>query len=83
MTVIRKTEDMSLRRRLLKGTALNLIAMSFNQGSTLVAAILVARLLKKQTFGEYAMVYATLLTAVAFAQLAIGYTASKYIAEYR
>jgi len=74
---------MRLQERLIKGTALNLIAMSFNQGSTLVASILVARILKKQTFGEYAMVYTTLLTAVTLAQLAMGYTSSKYVAEYR
>jgi len=74
---------MRLRDRLIKGTALNLIAVSFNQGSTLVVNIIVARILMKQAFGEYAMVQSTLLTAATLSQLATGYTASKYIAEYR
>jgi len=74
---------MRLRDRLIKGTALNLIAMTFNQGSTLIVNIIVARILMKQSFGEYAMVQGTLLTVAALSQLATGYTASKYIAEYR
>ena len=56
---------MRLRDRLIKGAALNLIAVAFNQGSTLIVNILVARILMKQTFGEYAMVQSTLLTMAA------------------
>lgn len=74
---------MRLRDRLIKGTALNLIAVAFNQGSTLIANIIVARILMKQTFGEYAMVQSTLLNVATLSQLATGYTASKYIAEFR
>lgn len=71
------------RERLAKGTVLNLIAVGFNQGSTLIVNIVIARILLRQAFGEYAMVYCTLLTASALSQLAMGYTASKYISEYR
>lgn len=67
----------------MKGTTMNLIAVAFNQGSTLIVNIIVARILMKQIFGEYAMVQSTLLTVAALSQLATGYTASKYIAEYR
>src|SRR4030042_25360 len=74
---------MRLRERLIKGTALNFIACAFNQVSTLIVNIIVARILLKQSFGEYAMVQSTLLTVAALSQLATGYTASKYIAEYR
>lgn len=72
-----------LRDRLIKGTALNFVAVAFNQGSTLIVNIIVARILMKQGFGEYAMVQSTLLTVATLSQLATGYTASKYIAEYR
>jgi O-antigen/teichoic acid export membrane protein len=72
-----------LRDRLIKGTALNFVAVAFNQGSTLVANIIVARILMRQGFGEYAMLQSTLLTVAALSQVATGYTASKYIAEYR
>lgn len=74
---------MRLQDRLIKGTTMNLIAVAFNQGSTLIVNIIVARILMKQIFGEYAMVQSTLLTVAALSQLATGYTASKYIAEYR
>jgi O-antigen/teichoic acid export membrane protein len=73
----------SLRNRLIKGTTLNFIALGFNRGSTLIVNIIVARMLMKDQFGEFAMVYSTLLTVTALSQLATGYTASKYIAEYR
>lgn len=72
-----------LQNRLIKGTTFNFIALGFNRGSTLIVNIIVARMLMKHLFGEFAMVYSTLLTVTAFSQLATGYTASKFIAEYR
>ena len=74
---------MRIRDRLIGGTAMNLIAVAFNQGSTLMINIIVARILMKQAFGEYTMVQSTLLTMTTLSQLSTGYTASKYIAEYR
>ncbi len=74
---------MRVRERLIQGTVLNLIAVAFNQGSTLIANVIVARILMKESFGEYAMVHVTVLTMAAVAQLAMGFTASKYVAEYR
>ncbi len=74
---------MKLRDRLIKGTAMNIIAVAFNQGSTLLVNIVIARILGKQSFGEYAMVQSTLLSVATLSQLATGFTASKYIAEYR
>ena len=62
---------------------MNLVAVAFNQGSTLIVNIIVARILMKQSFGEYAMVQSTLLTVATLSQLATGYTALKYVAEYR
>lgn len=69
--------------RLYKGSAWNLLATVFNQGSTFAVNIIVARILMREGFGEYAMVQTTLLTMASLAQLSTGYTASKYIAEYR
>lgn len=74
---------MTVRRRLIKGAALNFIAVAFNQGSTLITNIFVARTIMQQGFGEYSIVTSTLLTMAALSQLATGYTASKYIAEFR
>lgn len=74
---------MRLLDRLIKGSILNFIAVVFNQGSTLIVNIIVARILLKEVFGEYAIVLNTLQTVATISQLAIGYTASKYIAEFR
>lgn len=74
---------MRLRERIIKSTALNFIAVVFNQGSTFVVNIIVARILLKNVFGEYAMVQSTLLTVATLSQLSTGYTVAKYIAEYR
>lgn len=73
----------SVRHRFVRGTAANFIAVAFNQGSTLVANVLVARLLDKIAYGEYAIIVNTLLTIGTLAQVSTGYTASKYIAEFR
>lgn len=73
----------SIADRIVKGTLLNFLATLFNQGSTLIANIAVARLLMREVFGEYAMVQNTLLTMATISQLATGYTALKYVAEFR
>lgn len=75
--------EMKYGRRLLRGSLLNMIAVVFNQGSTLAANIFVAHLLTQKMFGEYAMIQMTLLTIAAIAQVSTGYTASKFIAEFR
>jgi O-antigen/teichoic acid export membrane protein len=73
----------SLASRLSKGFAWNLLATVSSQGSTFAGNIIVARLLGAVTFGEYAMVQATVVPLGMAAQLATGYAAAKYVAEYR
>jgi O-antigen/teichoic acid export membrane protein len=72
-----------IRERIARGSALNVVAVLFNQGSTLAASIAVARLLYGEAFGAYAIVQNTLLVMANLSQLATGYTASRYVAEYR
>ncbi|MEP6835787.1 MAG: oligosaccharide flippase family protein [Gemmatimonas sp.] len=55
----------------------------FNQGSTLVSNIWIANELGKSLFGEYAIVLATVQATVAMAGLGIGYTTTRYVAEWR
>lgn len=69
--------------RLLTGTFWNGIATVFNQGGTFAITILVARLLGKLGFGQYAMVQSTLMTVSGLAQLGVSYSATKHIAEFR
>ncbi|UCF82795.1 MAG: oligosaccharide flippase family protein [Desulfobacteraceae bacterium] len=76
-------ETVHLRSRLSTGTLWNLIATIFNQGSIFAVNIVVARIVGKHAFGEYSIVVSTLLTAAALIQLSMGYTATKYVAEFR
>ncbi len=78
-----QTSPPALTGRLVTGVGWNLIATIFNQGSTFVIAIIAARILGRLAFGEYAMVVSTLVTVAGLAQLATGYTAAKYVAEFR
>src|SRR5260370_28006853 len=73
----------SLQLRFQTGIVYNTIGAVFNQGSTFGFNIIVANLLGRQVFGEYAMIQSTLATLALIAQLAVGYTATKYIAEFR
>ena len=77
------TVPKSLRARLQTGIAWNLVGAAFNQGSTLVVNIIVANLLGRETFGEYAVIQSTLATTASIAAFGTGYTATKYLAEFR
>lgn len=65
------------------GITWNLLATVFTQGATFAVNVALANILGRRIFGEYAMVQNTVLTCAAVAQMAIGYTATKYVAELR
>lgn len=69
--------------RLARGTFWNLAGALISRGMTLLASILVARLVGKVGFGELGIVQSTIGMFGAFAGLGLGVTATKYIAEYR
>jgi O-antigen/teichoic acid export membrane protein len=66
-----------------KGVFWNLIGTALGQGSVFVAAVIMARILGKEVFGEFGIVQSTLLTMTSIAQVATGITANKYVAEFR
>lgn len=74
---------MSLYRRLIKGTIYNLIASVSGQGSTFAVSILIARILSQEEYGQYTILLATLLSVAMISQLSTGYTAQKFVAQYR
>jgi O-antigen/teichoic acid export membrane protein len=49
---------------------------------TFIAIVLVAKILGKETFGEFGLVRSTAMTFVTFSSFGIGLTATKYIAEF-
>jgi len=72
-----------MNRRLGTGVAWNLVGTVSNQGSTLLVNILLANLLGQYAFGRYAIILSTVQMASMVAGLAMGYTATKYLAEFR
>ena len=73
----------SLAARMQSAVWFSLLGAGFNQGSTLLVNVVVANLLGREAFGRYTMVLSTLATVAALAQLSMGYTATKHIAEFR
>lgn len=53
------------------------------KGLALLAGIFVARFLGKNVFGEYGIIRNTILTIGVFSTFGLGYTATKYVAEYK
>lgn len=73
----------ALAARIQSGVFFNLLATGFNQGSTLLVNLIVANLIGLEAFGRYTMILATVATVATFAQLSMGYTATKHVAEFR
>ncbi len=53
------------------------------KGLALAAGIIVARFLGKNIFGEYGIIKNTLMSVAIFSTFGLGYTATKYVAEYK
>lgn len=69
--------------RLLSDSFWSLLGNIVSKGLSLAAGIIVARLLGKELFGEYGIIKNTLMTIAVFSSFGLGYTATKYIAEFR
>ena len=69
--------------RLRSGALWNLIVAVSTQGATFVTNLMLTRILGGEGFGKYAAIANTLLTVATVAQVATGYTATKYVAELR
>jgi O-antigen/teichoic acid export membrane protein len=67
--------------RLARGVFWSVAGAVFSRGVALVAAVVTARLLGKQIFGEFGMIQSTMLMFGCLAT--VGLTATKYVAEYR
>jgi O-antigen/teichoic acid export membrane protein len=53
------------------------------KGLSLSASVVVARFLGKASFGEYGIIRNTLLYIAIFSTFGLGYTATKYVSEYK
>ncbi|MDD4515975.1 oligosaccharide flippase family protein [Massilibacteroides sp.] len=69
--------------QLFKDSAWSLIGNVIGKGLALLAGILVARFLGKDIYGEYGMVRNTILTIGTFSTFGLGYTATKFVADFK
>lgn len=68
---------------LFKDSMWSLIGSTVGRGLSLIAGILVARFLGKDIYGEYGIIKTTLIYIEIFSTFGLGYTATKYIADYK
>jgi O-antigen/teichoic acid export membrane protein len=75
------------RRALLRGfgsgIAWNTLAAFFGQGTAFAIGIIVANLLGQEAFGEYSVIRTTLISVAGACELALGFTANRYVSETR
>ena len=68
--------------KLIKDSAWAVFGNGLGNALLLVAGILIARLLGKDLYGEYGVVKTTMFHIAGFATFGLGYTSTKYIAQY-
>jgi len=69
-----------LRRRLAVGTLWSFLGAGISKSMVFVSAVLLARLLGRDAYGEFGMVKSTVNTFTVFAGFSLGLTATRYIA---
>lgn len=68
---------------LFKDSMWSLIGSAVGRGLSLIAGILVARFLGKDLYGEYGIIKTTLIYIEVFSTFGLGFTATKYIADFK
>lgn len=72
-----------LARRFLGGAAWSVAGTTASSALSLLAMVLVARMLGKETYGQFVILQSTLSMVGVFAGFGIGTTATRYVAELR
>jgi O-antigen/teichoic acid export membrane protein len=73
----------TLRSRLQEGIAWNVAGAVATSIGNFLVNIIIANILGQEKYGAFGIIQSTLLTISGIAQMATGFTATKYIAEYR
>jgi len=74
---------MPVRKRLLGGVGWATAGSCLGQGASLVASLVLARVLGRRVFGEYILIQSTVVALASFACLGLGVAATKYVSLYR
>ena len=69
--------------KLIKGTFWLSLGTIFARGMVLIGVMAVARILDKQTFGYFAFIQSSIVTAAVFAGLGLGSTVTRHIAQMK
>lgn len=80
---IKKKLSRFFASKLFNDSLWSLIGNVLGRGLSLVAGILVARFLGKDIYGEYGIIKTTLIYLEIFSTFGLGYTATKYLADYK
>jgi O-antigen/teichoic acid export membrane protein len=78
---LNRVQQSPIGKRIVSGTFWSVVGNGFGKLFTFIAMILVARMLGKETFGDFGLVQSTAATFVTFSGFGLGATATKYIAE--
>ncbi|MBA6314708.1 oligosaccharide flippase family protein [Cellulophaga baltica] len=69
------------KNKLFQDSFWSIIGNVFGKGLSLLAGIIIARLLGKEIYGEYGIIKSTLLSLAILSSFGLGYTSTKFIAE--
>lgn len=83
MINITQLKKRALNSRLVSDSFWALFGNTIAKGLALTAGIIVARFLGKEIYGEYGIIRNTLMSIAIFSTFGLGYTATKFIAEYK
>jgi O-antigen/teichoic acid export membrane protein len=78
---LNRVQQSPIGKRIVSGTFWSVVGNGFGKVFTFIAMVIVARILGKETFGDFGLVQSTAATFVTFSCFGIGATATKYIAE--
>ena len=71
------------RSAIAKDSSWAVIGSAVGKGASMLTGMIIARLLGAEDFGEYGMIKSTLAYIAVFSTFGLGYTATKYIAQYQ
>ena len=73
----------SLQSRIAGSLAWSVLGSGILQGGSFLSSVLLARILGREVFGQFALIQSTVNALTYLASLGLGLTATKYISEYR
>jgi O-antigen/teichoic acid export membrane protein len=72
-----------IRERLLGGIGWSAAASVLAQGCSFLTMVLLARLMGREPFGQFALIQSTMVSLTTVSGLGLGITATKYVSQYR